>query len=123
MESQLAGGAFEDRTGRLYRQGRQRIWFGAPGFEWIRSGQPGYTQFFLAPRVIRFQIGVGNGPIGNIGAPHAAPLALLLEIRFPEPPIVARKMNGSTAHLPAILQKLLGSQSGLLSFRIAISLR
>ena len=123
MQAQLAGGVFEDHAGRLHRQGRQRIRLGTPRFERVRAGQAGDAQLLFGLGVVRLEIRVRDGPIVQTGAGHAAPLALLLEIRFPQAPVVGGEVDRAAAHLPSVLDDALGWYGGLFCVRLPVCVR
>jgi len=82
MVTELAAGALEDDAVSLHRQRRHGIRFRARRIERARAGETGDADFPLDLSVIRFEIGVGDGPIGEAGAGNIADLAVFLEIDF-----------------------------------------
>jgi hypothetical protein len=57
---------------------------------------------------LRFQIGIGDGPIRKISATHLAVQAALVEGTLMEAPVVGGEMDTPTAHLPSMLDRLHG---------------
>src|SRR4051794_5429751 len=84
MPAELAGTALEQHTGGFDRHRRQRIRLRAGWLEWIGAGLTGDTKFPFRFRVIRFEVGVGDGPVGEASTRNGAYLGRLDEINLME---------------------------------------
>ena len=73
--TQLARAAFEQHAADFTGMGRQRIRLGARRIKRACAGLARDTQVPFRFGVVRLEIGVGNGPIGEAGARDRALLA------------------------------------------------
>ena len=88
----------EEHAARLHRHRRQRIRLGARRIERTNARHARDSEVPLGLRVVRLQVGVGDGPIGKAGARNGAFLAGLDEVDFVEAPVVRGEVHGAAAN-------------------------
>src|SRR3984893_4559202 len=102
MPAEFAGGAFEDYAGTLYGQRRHRIGLGAPRIKGAGAGESGDANFPFHFAVIGLEVGVGDGPIAQVGARDGADFAALDEIDFVEAPKIGGEVHAGATDTTAI---------------------
>jgi len=107
MQAEFLRGSLKDDPGRFYRQRWQWIRLRTPRLKRIRSRQARNAELFFGLGVVRLEVRVRDRPIRQARSGYAAPLTLLLEVRFPEPPVIRREVHRSAPHLAPVLNDLL----------------
>src|SRR5690606_14305214 len=83
----------EQHAGRLHGQRRHRVGPRAGRVE--RAGRAGDADLPVDLRVVRLQLRVGDGPVGEAGALDRAEPAALDEVDLVEAPVVRREVDAA----------------------------
>ena len=105
MPSQLACTPFQQDSGRLNGQRRQRIRLRARRVEGIGSRQTGNSHFPLRLGVVRFEVGIGDRPIGQTRAFDRSPAAALGKVDLVKTPVVPGELNRATSDTLPVLHE------------------
>jgi hypothetical protein len=107
MPAKLARGALKDHATRFHGQGRHRIGLGARGIKRTGTGLAGHANLPFDLGVVRLEVGVGDGPIGQRGTGDGTYLAALDEIDFVEAPEIRGEMYTRAADEAAVDKRAL----------------
>ncbi len=108
MPAELAGGALENYAGGFHRKRRHGVGLRARGIERTGARLAGDAYFPFDLGVIRLEIGVGDGPVAQVGAGDRADFAALDEIDFMEAPEIRREMHAGAADEASVDEGALG---------------
>src|SRR5208283_4024721 len=107
MIAEFSRSLLEENAAGLYWHRRQRVRLRPRWIKRTHSGLAGNAQIPLGFRVVRFEVGIGDGPIGKSRAGDCSFLAGLHEINFVKAPIVRSEVDGSSANHSAIGERRL----------------
>ena len=99
MQPQLLRDRLKDLARRLHGKRRQRIGRRTGALERIGAREPGHAELLFHFRVVRFEIGVTDGPILERCSGQTAPSRPLLEIHLMEAPEIRCEVNGAATDL------------------------
>ncbi len=108
MPAELARGAFKNYARTLHRERRHGVGLGARRIEGAGAGETGDTDFPFDFSVVGLEIGVGDGPVAQIGAGDGADLAALDEIDFVKAPEIRGEVHAGAADAAAVDEGALG---------------
>src|SRR6266852_2404711 len=108
MPAELARGTLENYAGTFHGKRRHGIGLGARRIEGAGAGEARDADFPFDLGVVRLEIGVGDGPIAQIGAGNGADFAALDEIDFVEAPEIRGEVYAGAADATAVEDGALG---------------
>src|SRR3981081_1125360 len=108
MPAELASGALKNYAGTFYGKRRHGIGLGARRIERAGAGQAGDADLPFHFGVVGLEIGVGDGPVAEIGAGNGTDFAALDEINFVEAPEIGGEVHAGAAYEASINQSALG---------------
>src|SRR6266436_1344869 len=108
MPAELARGTLENYAGTFHGKRRHGIGLGARRIEGAGAGEARDADFPFDLGVIRLEIGVGDGPIAQIGAGNRADFAALDEIDFVEAPEICGEVHAGAADATTVKDGALG---------------
>src|SRR4029077_5704163 len=108
MPAELAGGALENDAGTFHGQRGHGIGLGARRIERAGASQAGDADFPFDLCVIRLEIGVGDGPVAEVGTGDGTNFTALDEVDFMEAPEIGGEMYTGAADATAVDEGALG---------------
>src|SRR6267154_4998380 len=97
MPTKLASGTFKNYAGTFHGKRRHGIGLGARRIERAGAGEAGHADFPFHFGVVRLEVGVGDGPIAEVGAGNGTDFAALDEINFVETPEIGSEVHAGAA--------------------------
>src|SRR6267154_6255248 len=108
MPTELASGALKNYAGAFYGKRWHGIGLGARRIQRACAGEAGHANFPFHFGVVRLEIGVGDGPIAEVGAGNGTDFAALDEIDFVEAPEICSEVHAGAADEASIDEGALG---------------
>src|SRR5712672_31192 len=108
MPAEFAGGAFKNYAGTLYGKRRHGIGLGARRIERTGASEARDADLPFHFGVVGLEIGVGDGPIAEVGAGDGTDFAALDEIDFVEAPEICSEVHAGAADEASIDEGTLG---------------
>jgi len=107
MPTELASGTFKNYAAGFYGKRGHGIRLGTRRIEGTGAGESGDADFPFDLGVVGLKVGIGDGPIHEIGAGDGADLAALNKIDFVEAPEVRGEMHTGAADEAAVHESAL----------------
>src|SRR5216683_2316119 len=108
MPAELARGAFKNYARTLHGERRHGVGLGARRIEGAGAGEAGDADFPFDLGVVGLEIGVGDGPVAQVGAGNGADFAALDEIDFVEAPEIRGEVHAGAADAATVKDGALG---------------
>src|SRR5712672_1825077 len=108
MPTELAGGALKNYAGTFHGQGRHGIGLGARRIERTGASEARDADFPFHFGVVGLKIGVGDGPIAEVGAGNGTDFAALDEIDFVKAPEICSEVHAGAADEASVHERALG---------------